>query len=118
MARNLIKKAVKEGIKRGRGRPKGSTNKIKTTKRSEAPIKSERSKIEAANKTAANKRNSKSIAKKALKATPAAAAKKTGGRGNIRATALGLGASAAAIGTLNKKKPTSNKKSYYGISYS
>lgn len=105
MARNLIKKAVKEGIKRGRGRPKGSTNKIKTTKRSEAPIKSERSKIEAANKTAANKRNSKSIAKKALKATPAAAAKKTGGRGNIRATALGLGASAAAIGTLNKKKP-------------
>lgn len=105
MARKLIKKAVKEGIKRGRGRPKGSTNKIKTTKRSEAPIKSERSKIEAANKAAANKRNSKSIAKKALKATPAAAAKKTGGRGNIRATALGLGASAAAIGTLNKKKP-------------
>ena len=105
MARKIIKKAVKEGIKRGRGRPKGSTNKIKTTKRSEAPIKSERSKIEAANKAAANKRNSKSIAKKALKATPAAAAKKTGGRGNIRATALGLGASAAAIGTLNKKKP-------------
>ena len=48
MARKIIKKAVKEGIKRGRGRPKGSTNKIKTTKRSEAPIKSERSKIEAA----------------------------------------------------------------------
>ena len=105
MARKIIKKGVKEAIKRGRGRPKGSTNKTKTTKRSEAPIKSERSKIEAANKAAANKRNSKSIAKKALKATPAAAAKKTGGRGNIRATALGLGASAAAIGTLNKKKP-------------
>jgi len=112
MARNLIKKAVKEGIKRGRGRPKGSTNKIKTTKRSEAPIKSERSKIEAANKAAANKRNSKSIAKKALKATPAAAAKKTGGRENIRATALGLGASAAAIGTLNKKKPTAKKETF------
>ena len=114
MARKLIKKAVKEGIKRGRGRPKGSTNKIKTTKRSEAPIKSERSKIEAANKAAANKRNSKSIAKKALAtkqaaktiASPTARARnKTGGRGNIRATALGLGASAAAIGTLNKKKP-------------
>ena len=105
MARKLIKKAVKAGVKRGRGRPKGSTNKPKTTKRSEAPIKSERSKIEAANKAAANKRNSKAIAKKALKASPAAAAKKTGGRGNIRATALGLGASAAAIGTLNKKKP-------------
>ncbi len=112
MARKIIKKAVKEGIKRGRGRPKGSTNKIKTTKRSEAPIKSERSKIEAANKAAANKRNSKSIAKKALKATPAAAAKKTGGRGNIRATALGLGASAAAIGTLNKKKPTAKKETF------
>ena len=112
MARNLIKKAVKEGIKRGRGRPKGTTNKIKTTKRSEAPIKSERSKIEAANKAAANKRNAKSIAKKALKATPAVAAKKTGGRGNIRATALGLGASAAAIGTLNKKKPTAKKETF------
>jgi len=82
--------------KRGRGRPKGSTNKPKTTKRSEAPIKSERSKIEAANKRAKARR---------AKATPPAAAKKTGGRGNIRATALGLGASAAAIGTLNKKKP-------------
>ena len=121
MARNLIKKAVKEGIKRGRGRPKGSTNKIKTTKRSEAPIKSERSKIEAANKTAANKRNSKSIAKKALAtkqaaktiASPTARARnKTGGRGNIRATALGLGASAAAIGTLNKKKPTAKKETF------
>ena len=112
MARKLVKKAVKEGIKRGRGRPKGSTNKPKTTKRSEAPIKSERSKIEAANKAAANKRNSKAIAKKALKATPAAAAKKTGGRGNIRATALGLGASAAAIGTLNKKKPAAQKETF------
>jgi|TARA_R100001440_G_C2489604_1_gene114834 hypothetical protein len=105
MARKIIKKAVKEGIKRGRGRPKGSTNKTKTTKLKKGPIQSERSKIEAANKAAANKRTSKSIAKKALKATPATAAKKTSGRGNIRATALGLGASAAAVGTLNKKKP-------------
>ena len=117
MARKLIKKAVKEGVKRGRGRPKGSTNKPKTTKRSEAPIKSERSKIAAANKAAANKRNSKSIAKKALKATPAAAAKKTGGRGNIRATTLGLGASAAAIGTMGRKKPAPAKKKTFAEAF-
>jgi len=121
MARKLIKKAVKEGVKRGRGRPKGSTNKPKTTKRSEAPIKSERSKIAEANKAAANKRNSKSIAKKALATkqlaktitSPTARARnKTVGRGNIKATALGLGASAAAIGTLNKKKPAAQKETF------
>ena len=111
MARKLIKKAVKSGLKRGRGRPKGSTNKPKTTKRSEAPIKSERSKIEAANKAAKAKRAKAT----SIKSGPGAAAKtitsrtsrarnKTGGRGNIRATALGIGASAAAVGTLNKKK--------------
>ena len=111
------KKEIENIGKRGRGRPKGSTNKPKTTKRSEAPIKSERSKIEAANKAAANKRNSKSIAKKALKATPAAAAKKTGGRGNIRATALGLGASAAAIGTCKQKETSPAQKETFAEAF-
>lgn len=101
MAKKIIKKAVKEGIKRGRGRPKGSTNKTKTTKLKKGPIQSERSKIEAANK-AAKARRAKATG---IKSGPGAAAKKTGGRGNIRATALGLGASAAAVGTLNRKKP-------------
>ena len=49
------KKEIENIGKRGRGRPKGSTNKPKTTKRSEAPIKSERSKIAEANKKAATK---------------------------------------------------------------
>lgn len=113
MARKIIKAGVKKvgrGLRSGKAKidpvkdlkaakaKKTTTRKTpaKTTKRSEAPIKSERSKIEAANKRAKARR---------AKATPPAAAKKTGGRGNIRATALGLGASAAAIGTLNKKKP-------------
>ena len=120
MARKLIKKAVKEGVKRGRGRPKGSTNKPKTTKRSEAPIKSERSKIEAANKRAKAKRakatgkkSSPSVAlAKTITSRTSRARNKTGGRGNIRAAALGLGASAAAIGTLNKKKPAAQKETF------
>ena len=102
MVRKAAKKAVKEAIKRGRGRPKGSTNKTKTIKRSEAPIKSERSKIEAANKRAKAKRAKAT----GMTAGPGASAvKKTLPTGSKRATALGLGASAAAIGTLNKKKP-------------
>ena len=112
MARKIIKAGVKKvgrGLRSGKAKidpvkdlkaakaKKTTTRKTpaKTTKRSEAPIKSERSKIEAANKRAKARR---------AKATPPATAKKTGGRGNIRATALGLGASAAAVGTLNKKK--------------
>lgn len=109
MARKLVKKAVKEGIKRGRGRPKGSTNKPKTTKRSEAPIQSERSKIEAANKRAKAKRAKAT----GMTAGPGASAvKKTLPTGSKRATALGLGASAAAIGTLNKKKPAAQKETF------
>jgi hypothetical protein len=77
MVRQAGKKLITEGAKkvvtavRGRGRPKGSTNKPKTVKRSEAPIQSERSKITAANATAANTRQSKSIANKALGANAA-----------------------------------------------
>ena len=113
MARKIIKAGVKKvgrGLRSGKAKidpvkdlkaakaKKTTTRKTpaKTTKRSEAKSISERSKIETANKRAKARR---------AKATPPAAAKKTGGRGNIRATALGLGASAAAIGTLNKKKP-------------
>jgi hypothetical protein len=77
MVRQAGKKLITEGAKkvvtavRGRGRPKGSTNKPKTVKRSEAPIQSERSKITAANATAANTRQSKSIANKAFGANAA-----------------------------------------------
>ena len=94
-----------------RGRPFGSKNKPKTVKRSEAPIQSERSKITAANKTAANQR-----AKTAGKTAGVSATRNTTNKvlpvGSKRATALGLGASAAAIGTLNKKKPAAKKETF------
>ena len=108
MARNIIKKAVKEGIKRGRGRPKGSTNKIKTTKRSEAPIKSERSKIAEANAKAKAKRAKAT----GITAGPGASAvKKTLPVGTKRAVGT---AGAAILGAtqLNKKKPTAKKETF------
>lgn len=93
-----------------RGRPKGSTNKPKTVKRSEAPIQSERSKITAANATAANTRQSKSIANKAFGANAAGGAGTTAvkkastgasrpGRG-VAATTIAGG---AALTLMNKK---------------
>tara|TARA_R110001583_G_scaffold92650_4_gene235343 strand:- start:2109 stop:2852 length:744 start_codon:yes stop_codon:yes gene_type:complete len=108
MARKIIKKAVKEGIKRGRGRPKGSTNKIKTTKRSEAPIKSERSKIAEANAKAKAKRAKAT----GITAGPGASAvKKTLPVGTKRAVGT---AGAAILGAtqLNKKKPTAKKETF------
>jgi hypothetical protein len=116
MVRQAGKKLITEGAKkvvtavRGRGRPKGSTNKPKTVKRSEAPIQSERSKITAANATAANTRQSKSIANKAFGANAAGGAGTTAvkkastgvsrpGRG-VAATAIGGG---AALTLMNKK---------------
>ena len=116
MVRQAGKKLITEGAKkvvtavRGRGRPKGSTNKPKTVKRSEAPIQSERSKITAANATAANTRQSKSIANKAFGANAAGGAGTTAvkkastgasrpGRG-VAATSIAGG---AALTLMNKK---------------
>lgn len=116
MVRQAGKKLITEGAKkvvtavRGRGRPKGSTNKPKTVKRSEAPIQSERSKITAANATAANTRQSKSIANKAFGANAAGGAGTTAvkkastgasrpGRG-LAATSIAGG---AALTLMNKK---------------
>jgi hypothetical protein len=94
--------------KRGRGRPKGSTNKPKITKRSEAPIKSERSKIEAANKRAKAKRAKAT----GMTAGPGASAvKKTLPTGSKRA----IGTAGAAIygaTQLNKKKPAPQKETF------
>jgi hypothetical protein len=93
MVRQAGKKLITEGAKkvvtavRGRGRPKGSTNKPKTVKRSEAPIQSERSKITAANATAANTRQSQSIANKAFGANAA------GGAGTTAVKKASTGAS-------------------------
>jgi hypothetical protein len=103
MVRQAGKKLITEGAKkvvtavRGRGRPKGSTNKPKTVKRSEAPIQSERSKITAANATAANTRQSKSIANKAFGANAAGgvsttAVKKGRNKGLEKATVVGVAA--------------------------
>tara|TARA_R110001592_G_scaffold6430_1_gene34603 strand:+ start:1368 stop:2111 length:744 start_codon:yes stop_codon:yes gene_type:complete len=108
MARKIIKKGVKEAIKRGRGRPKGSTNKTKTTKRSEAPIKSERSKIAEANAKAKAKRAKAT----GITAGPGASAvKKTLPVGTKRAVGT---AGAAILGAtqLNKKKPTAKKETF------
>lgn len=116
VGRKAGKKLITEGAKkvvtavRGRGRPKGSTNKPKTVKRSEAPIQSERSKITAANATAANTRQSKSIANKAFGANAAGGAGTTAvkkastgasrpGRG-VAATTIAGG---AALTLMNKK---------------
>ena len=116
MVRKAATKAVKEAIKRGRGRPKGSTNKPKTIKRSEAPIKSERSKIEEANAKAKARREK--------------AAGKTAGAGVTRnATSMNLlpAGSKRAIGTagaaiygatqLNKKKPEAPKKKTFAEAF-
>jgi hypothetical protein len=126
MVRQAAKKAVKEAIKRGRGRPKGSTNKPKITKRSEAPIQSERSKIAAANAEAKTRR--------------AKAAAKTGGVGALAKTITSRTARARnktnkilpvgskrAIGTagaaiygatqLNKKKPAPAKKKTFAEAF-
>jgi len=114
MVRKAATKAVKEAIKRGRGRPKGSTNAPKITKRSEAPIKSERSKIEEANKIAKARRAKAT----GMTAGPGASAvKKTLPTGSKRATALGLGASAAAIGTMGRKKPEAPKKKTFAEAF-
>ena len=112
----IIKETVKEAIKRGRGRPKGSTNKPKTIKRSEAPIKSERSKIAEANAKAKARREK--------------AAGKTAGAGVTRnATSMNLlpAGSKRAIGTagaaiygatqLNKKKPEAPKKKTFAEAF-
>jgi len=130
MARKIIKEGVKAGVQKiGRGLRSGkakidpvkdlkaakaataAAKKTKTVKRSEAPIQSERSKITAANKTAANQR-----AKAAAKTAGVSATRNTTNKvlpvGSKRATALGLGASAAAIGTLNKKKPAAKKETF------
>ena len=111
MARQAGKKLITEGAKkvvtavRGRGRPKGSTNKPKTVKRSEAPIQSERSKITAANATAANTRQSKSIANKAFGANAAGGVSKAKtpmfkgrNKGLEKATVVGVAATPAIVG--------------------
>jgi len=105
MARQAAKKAVKEAIKRGRGRPKGSTNAPKITKRSEAPIKSERSKIETANKRAKARRAKAT----GMTAGPGASAvKKTLPTGSKRAIST-AGAAILGASQLNKKKPAAPK---------
>jgi hypothetical protein len=111
MVRQAGKKLITEGAKkvvtavRGRGRPKGSTNKPKTVKRSEAPIQSERSKITAANATAANTRQSKSIANKAFGANAAGGVSKAKtpmfkgrNKGLEKATVVGVAATPAIVG--------------------
>jgi len=125
----IIKAGIKAGVKKtGRGtRPgkanidapkdlkaakaKTGTKSTKTVKRSEAPIKSERSKITAANKTAANQR-----AKAAGKTAGVSATRNTTNRvlpvGSKRAIGTAGVASAAAIGTLNKKKPAAKKETF------
>ena len=105
MVRQAAKKAVKEAIKRGRGRPKGSTNAPKITKRSEAPIKSERSKIEEANKRAKARRAKAT----GMTAGPGASAvKKTLPTGSKRAIGT-AGAAILGASQLNKKKPAAPK---------
>jgi hypothetical protein len=111
MVRQAGKKLITEGAKkvvtavRGRGRPKGSTNKPKTVKRSEAPIQSERNKITAANATAANTRQSKSIANKAFGANAAGGVSKAKtpmfkgrNKGLEKATVVGVAATPAIVG--------------------
>jgi hypothetical protein len=116
MVRQAGKKLITEGAKkvvtavRGRGRPKGSTNKPKTVKRSEAPIQSERSKITAANATAANTRQSQSIANKAFGSgttggagTTAVKKASTGASRPGRGLAATTIAGGAALTLMNKK---------------
>jgi hypothetical protein len=93
-----------------RGRPFGSTNKPKTVKRSEAPIQSERNKITAANATAANTRQSQSIANKAFGSgttggagTTAVKKASTGASRPGRGLAATTIAGGAALTLMNKK---------------
>ena len=125
----ILKAGVKAGVKKtGRGtRPgkanidapkdlkaakaKTGTKSTKTVKRSEAPIQSERSKIAKANTKAANQR-----AKTAGKTAGVSATRNTTNRvlpvGSKRAIGTAGVASAAAIGTLNKKKPAAKKETF------
>ena len=96
------KKEIENIGKRGRGRPKGSTNKPKTIKRSEAPIKSERSKIAEAN-AKAKARRAKATAKTK---TPTFKGRNPGLE---KAAVAGIAATPAVIGigalATRKKKP-------------
>ena len=131
----MVRKVIKAGVKKiGRGLRPGKAKidpvkdlkaakakttrakKPKTVKRSEAPIQSERSKITAANKTAANQR-----AKTAGKTAGVSATRNTTNRvlpvGSKRAIGTAGVASAAAIGTLNKKKPAAPKKKTFAEAF-
>ena len=107
------KKEIENIGKRGRGRPKGSTNKPKTIKRSEAPIKSERSKIEEAN-AKAKARRAKATG---MTAGPGASAvKKTLPTGSKRAVGT-AGAAIYGATQLNKKKPAAPKKKTFAQAF-
>ena len=141
----ILKAGVKAGVKKtGRGtRPgkanidapkdlkaakaKTGTKSTKTVKRSEAPIQSERSKIAAAN-AAAKTRRAKAAAKtggvgalaKTITSRTARARNKTNKVlpvGSKRAIGTAGVASAAAIGTLNKKKPAAPKKKTFAEAF-
>ena len=127
----ILKAGVKAGVKKtGRGtRPgkanidapkdlkaakaKTGTKSTKTVKRSEAPIQSERSKIAKANTKAANQR-AKTAGKTVGKTAGVSATRNTTNRvlpvGSKRAIGTAGVASAAAIGTLNKKDSSSPAK--------
>jgi hypothetical protein len=124
MVRKIIKEGLKAGVKKiGRGtragkskidapkdlkaaKAKTGTKSTKTVKRSEAPIQSERSKIAKANTKAANQR-AKTAGKTVGKTAGVGATRNTTNRvlpvGSKRAIGTAGVASAAAIGTLNKK---------------
>ena len=128
MARKIIKEGLKAGVKKiGRGtragkakidpvkdlkaaKAKTGTKSTKTVKRSEAPIQSERSKITAANKKAANQR-----AKAAGKTAGVSATRNTTNRVLPVGSKRAIGTSAAAItgvSQLNKKKPAAKKETF------
>jgi len=137
----MVRKVIKSGVKKiGRGLRPGKAKidpvkdlkaakakttrakKPKTVKRSEAPIQSERSKIAKAN-AAAKTRRAKAAAKtggvgalaKTITSRTARARNKTNKVlpvGSKRAIGTAGVASAAAIGTLNKKKPAAKKETF------
>ena len=130
----MVRKVIKSGVKKiGRGLRPGKAKidpvkdlkaakakttrakKPKTVKRSEAPIQSERSKITAANKTAANQR-----AKAAGKTAGVSATRNTTNRvlpvGSKRAIATSAAAIAGAS-QLNKKKPAAPKKKTFAEAF-
>ncbi len=145
MARKTAGKAVKAGVKKiGRGLRSGKAKidpvkdlkaakakttrakKPKTTKRSEAPIQSERSKIAEANKTAASKRAKAT----GITSSPSVAAAKTITSRTSRArnknkvlpvgTKRAVGTAGAAIlgaSQLNKKKPAAPKKKTFAEAF-